>query len=902
MKRTFIALLLLSIIHILQAQAPVPGDWILTFEDEFEGEQLDPLKWRMAGHVLHFNGMASNDSRNIQLKNGNLEIIAEKRSSVFKGETYPYASGEITSFRLFRQAYGYFEARIRYDAVRGSWPAFWTMPDRGIRGPSDRMKEIYIKFSLDTTGGPVESAFLRLKVKSISSSNDSYLTVHRSLSNNWTENNLSWNTKPLYDPVWIQQLTGTTDNEKINDMSPGDFIEINVTAEVNRAIEENSELGFCLLDRYMRNIEVVLHSKEAENEADRPHLLVGGDTVFPSADSYVCGGQYAGSSYGDATVLEAYDPWANTSSTYDGAMETDIMETLGIWGDNYNQHALHWDGYGDDHKSTGSGKLSIPPTEDGFHTYGMYWEPGKIEFYTDGIKTWEYENSRVSTVPGFLILSHQLGGWDGNASIADELFPAVMEVDYVRVYEDAAGVSVNLTSPAADELIEPGSELKLSLNTLEYSGIIDKVVFKRNGEQLGEDLSHPYAYSYTENERGRIHLLAMALDQEGQVMDADSVTVISGTYPEIELASPADGTVFTAPGNFDFWVQAQSEGGRVDSVCFFINEERIAILTEAPFKLEVDSLFPGSYSLFATVINDLGLRSLTDTVRIEIEGMEISAPWTVNNIGAPVFPGKASYYQDVFLLEGAGEGSADTDKFIYVYQALLGDCEITARLQGIQAGTGISRAGLMIRESLEVDDKAALLSVDETLRRVFAYRTSEGGVLFGRTDLPTNEFPCWLKLLREDNYFSGYISQDSLEWEQVLELTKFIGMNDTVLIGMVVSSGMEELMASASFDAVSVRGTRIDTTFTTHETKESVQLNPEIYVKQLPGSYEVYISHTESGGLKGEVLIYDFQGRLRYRANIEENPSTISLHELNMGMYILVFQNSEWRVSRKMVF
>ena len=119
---------------------------------------------------------------------------------------------------------------------------------------------------------------------------------------------------------------------------------------------------------------------------------------------------------------------------------------------------------------------------------------------------------------------------------------------------------------------------------------------------------------------------------------------------------------------------------------------------------------------------------------------------------------------------------------------------------------------------------------------------------------------------------------------------------------MVVSSGMEDLPATASFDAVTVRGNRVDTAFATHVTKEAVQLNPEIYINQLPGSNEVYISNTERGGLKGEVLIYDLQGKLRYHTNIEENPSTIPLHELNMGMYILVFQNRQWRVARKLVF
>ena len=118
----------------------------------------------------------------------------------------------------------------------------------------------------------------------------------------------------------------------------------------------------------------------------------------------------------------------------------DIYEALGVWGANSVSHALHWDGYGTSHQATGSGHYTVSPTSDGFHVYGMYWEPGRLVFYVDGVQTWEYINSRVCSVDSYILLSHQVGGWpgSGNQTVDDANLPAVMEIDYVRCWSGTA--------------------------------------------------------------------------------------------------------------------------------------------------------------------------------------------------------------------------------------------------------------------------------------------------------------------------------------------------------------------------------------------------------------------------------------------------------------------------------
>ena len=55
--------------------------------------------------------------------------------------------------------------------------------------------------------------------------------------------------------------------------------------------------------------------------------------------------------------------------------------------------------------------------------------------YIDGVQTWSYTNSRIGSVTSYILLSLQLGGWDGNQVLDDNVLPTGMYVDYVRVWQ-----------------------------------------------------------------------------------------------------------------------------------------------------------------------------------------------------------------------------------------------------------------------------------------------------------------------------------------------------------------------------------------------------------------------------------------------------------------------------------
>ena len=121
-------------------------------------------------------------------------------------------------------------------------------------------------------------------------------------------------------------------------------------------------------------------------------------------------------------------------STHNGGMEIDILEHLTEWGPGRNNVAIHWDGYGKEHQAWGTTNIYFGPTPDDWHTFGLNWEPGKLTWYIDGIKKAEYENPRVGSIPAYMLINMQMGGW-ATKDVDDAKLPDLYQVDWVRVWQ-----------------------------------------------------------------------------------------------------------------------------------------------------------------------------------------------------------------------------------------------------------------------------------------------------------------------------------------------------------------------------------------------------------------------------------------------------------------------------------
>jgi beta-glucanase (GH16 family) len=84
---------------------------------------------------------------------------------------------------------------------------------------------------------------------------------------------------------------------------------------------------------------------------------------------------------------------------------------------------------------------NVIDSSDGFHTYGVDWQPDRITWYYDGRKVGETANV-VKDQAMYLIVNLAVGGvWAGEPD-ATTRFPAAMAIDHVRVWHRKRGSTV----------------------------------------------------------------------------------------------------------------------------------------------------------------------------------------------------------------------------------------------------------------------------------------------------------------------------------------------------------------------------------------------------------------------------------------------------------------------------
>ncbi len=188
----------------------------------------------------------------------------------------------------------------------------------------------------------------------------------------------------------------------------------------------------------------------------------------------------------------------------------------------------------------------------------------------------------------------------------------------------------------------------------------------------------------------------------------------------------------------------------------------------------------------------------------------LAAPWKHQDIGAAQVPGSATQTAGVFTLKGTMDLWGTNDGPHIASQPWHGDAEFAARVTAMDNPGGVAhaKASLCIRESLAAGSRHVTMCVTPTDGTQFLYRDATDGKTVRvhpdaeaqKTSVPKGQFPCWLKIVRHGNEFTGYESADGEKWQRSGAITLDLPVD--AVIGLAASSHKPDILTTVTFDHV----------------------------------------------------------------------------------------------------
>jgi hypothetical protein len=196
-----------------------------------------------------------------------------------------------------------------------------------------------------------------------------------------------------------------------------------------------------------------------------------------------------------------------------------------------------------------------------------------------------------------------------------------------------------------------------------------------------------------------------------------------------------------------------------------------------------------------------------------------------------------------YTMTGSGEDIWDVtdprqtgyhDEFHFAYKQLSGAGSIIAKLESLTNTDPWTKAGVMIRETLDSNSVYAMVAITPENGVTFQYRIDKAGETTTMEQADVNA-PHWVKINRTQNTFTGDHSGNGQAWIGVQGDTPSvidIPMNVNTYIGLVLTSHNADATAEAVFSNVGTTGTVTPTGPFTQSQDIGIESNPadKLYV------------------------------------------------------------------------
>jgi ferric-dicitrate binding protein FerR (iron transport regulator)/regulation of enolase protein 1 (concanavalin A-like superfamily) len=175
-------------------------------------------------------------------------------------------------------------------------------------------------------------------------------------------------------------------------------------------------------------------------------------------------------------------------------------------------------------------------------------------------------------------------------------------------------------------------------------------------------------------------------------------------------------------------------------------------------------------------------------------------PWRDRDIGGVAMHGLVFVDGGKCLIKGSGQNTClKKDQLHFMFQKAQGDFALSARLVSFSARSSGSRAGVMLRRTLQTACRQAFVCFrGDGQIEIQCRPESEAQELF---TMPAS-LPLWLRVTREGKEVKFAISKDNLQWQEVASET--VDLGDQPFAGLAVTSFDNEVLDESVFDNIAL--------------------------------------------------------------------------------------------------
>ena len=159
-----------------------------------------------------------------------------------------------------------------------------------------------------------------------------------------------------------------------------------------------------------------------------------------------------------------------------------------------------------------------------------------------------------------------------------------------------------------------------------------------------------------------------------------------------------------------------------------------------------------------------------------------------------------------YTVKGSGGDIwSNADAFQFVWQPVVGDCELVARVASVQPQFSQAKVGLMIRADFAKDASHVGAFASAGSKIQFLSRVGNGKVTTAK-DKTAKTVPLWLKLVRKGAVITCYDSADGTTWTENGNDT-LSNVEGPAFVGLAVCSHQKDQLATAQFTDVKLQKT-----------------------------------------------------------------------------------------------